>query len=80
MLAKVQTGRALDAEDVNMLTQALGWLSSIDTIVDAAQDALASYLGVPNPDDDEDDMSDEASEGERSTAAPRMTLRDLLSL
>lgn len=51
-------GRALDAEDVNMLTQALGWFGAVDMIVDEAQEALAAYLMVPNP--DVDDMGDVA--------------------
>ena len=46
--------RALDAEDVNMLTQALGWLSAIDMIADEGQENLAAYLNVPNPDMDDD--------------------------
>jgi HK97 family phage prohead protease len=53
ILDKLKTQRALDAEDVNMLTQALGWLSAIDNIVDEGQEALAAYLQVPNPDADE---------------------------
>lgn len=48
--------RALDAEDVNMLTQALGWLSAIDNIVDDGQETLAAYLNVPNPDIDDADV------------------------
>jgi phage head maturation protease len=53
VLDKLQSKRALDAEDVNMLTQALGWLSAIDNIVDEGQEALAAYLQVPSPDSDE---------------------------
>lgn len=49
-LRKLQTKRALDPEDVNMLTQALGWLSAVDSIVDEGQEALAAYLQVPTPD------------------------------
>lgn len=51
--------RALDGHDVNMLTQALGWLSAIDTIVDQGQTSLAAYLGVPDPDADGDADGDE---------------------
>jgi hypothetical protein len=73
-----QHARALDAEDVNMLTQALGWFAAIDNIIDPiadgdpadgtalaidaivdnAQMALATYLGVPNPDADSDTDSE----------------------
>ncbi len=49
---RLQVGRALDAEDVNMLTQALAWFSAVDNIVDEAQESLAGYLKVPNPDAD----------------------------
>jgi len=51
--------RKLDPEDVNMLTQTLGWLSAIDNIVDDGQGTLATYLGVPNP--DMDDVADPAA-------------------
>lgn len=47
---RIQVGRALDAEDVNMLTQAMAWFTAVDNIVDEAQESLASYLKVPNPD------------------------------
>jgi len=56
LTAKIQTGRALDPEDVNMLTQALGWFTTLDSIVDEAQESLAAYLKVPNP--DAEDMGD----------------------
>lgn len=45
-------GRALDPEDVNIITQALAKFAAIDNIVDEAQAQIAEYLGVPNPDDD----------------------------
>lgn len=57
---RLREGRALDPEDVNVLTQALGWLSAIDSIVDQAQDVLADYMGVVNPDDD--DVAPDAGE------------------
>lgn len=47
---RLREGRALDPEDVNMLTQALGWFGAVDNIVDEAQETLAAYLQVPNPD------------------------------
>lgn len=50
---RIQVGRALDAEDVNMLTQAMAWFTAVDNIVDEAQEALAGYLKVPNPDADD---------------------------
>lgn len=48
-----QEGRALDAPDLSVLTQALGWFSAVDSIVDEAQEALAAYIGTPNPDADD---------------------------
>jgi HK97 family phage prohead protease len=68
--------RALDPEDVNMLTQALAWFASVDLIVDQAQESLASYLGVSNPDDDELETPAEDA-GER--AASGMTFAQLLA-
>ncbi len=53
------SARALDAPDVNMLTQAMGWFTAVDSIVDEAQDALAAYLQVPSP--DPDDVDDDAA-------------------
>lgn len=48
-------GRAIAPADVSIVSQALGWFTAIDSIVDSAQDALAEMLGVDNPDDDEPD-------------------------
>lgn len=53
---------ALDAPDVNMLTQAMGWFTAVDNIVDQAQAALAEYLNVENPDSDDD--ADDSAESE----------------
>lgn len=50
---RLQVGRALDAEDVNMLTQAMAWFTAVDNIVDEAQESLATYLKVPSPDPDD---------------------------
>ncbi|MBI4900931.1 MAG: HK97 family phage prohead protease [Actinobacteria bacterium] len=50
---KLTHKRALDPQDVSVLTQALGWFTAIDSIVDEAQESLAAYLGTPNPDPDE---------------------------
>ena len=47
---EIRATRALDAPDVNMMTQVLGWLTAIDMIVDEAQEQLAAYLHVPSPD------------------------------
>lgn len=66
---RLQVGRALDPEDVNMLTQALGWFSAVDMIVDEAQESLATYLKVPSP--DADDAAVELA------AMPVQALRDL---
>lgn len=58
--------RALDVEDVNMLTQALGWLTAIDAIVDQGQDSLADYLGVPDPDPADPGDAEDVAEALRS--------------
>ena len=55
--SKLREGRALDAEDVSMLTQAMAWFTSVDSIVDEAQEALAAYLQVPSPDPDDDPVA-----------------------
>ena len=65
---RLREGRALDPEDVNVLTQALGWLSAIDSIVDQAQDVLADYMNVPNPDDD--DTMPDAGEADMGDMMP----------
>lgn len=92
---KLQAGRALDPEDVNMLTQALGWFSSLDSIVDEAQESLSTYLKVPNPDMDDATMAEMSkasldhlrsseralrAELQRRGAAPSMSLQELLAL
>lgn len=53
LIGRLQIGRALDAEDVNMLTQAMAWFTAVDSIVDEAQESLATYLKVPSPDPDD---------------------------
>jgi HK97 family phage prohead protease len=64
--------RALDPEDVNVLTQILGQVNSIDSIVDELLESLSSYLGVPNPDPDE-------PAGELAAAAAVQKLRASIS-
>jgi HK97 family phage prohead protease len=93
LAGKLQVGRALDVEDVNMLTQAMAWFSAVDNIVDEAQESLAGYLKVPNP--DADDVSELAAltldvlrthanavarELRRRGAAPSMSYGDLLAV
>ena len=51
---------ASDEDVVSVLTRALGYFTAIDTIVDNAQDELAEALGIPNPDDEQDEMDDDA--------------------
>lgn len=51
--AAMREQRALAPEDASFLNQVLGWLTSIDNIVDEGQESIADYLGVPNPDSDE---------------------------
>ncbi len=62
--------RALDAQDVNMLTQAMGWFTAVDSIVDEAQEALAAYLQVPSPDPDEDDDPAGEADPDPATSMP----------
>lgn len=52
LIARLQA-RSLDPADVSVLTQALGWFSAVDLIVDQAQSSLADYLQIPSPDADE---------------------------
>jgi HK97 family phage prohead protease len=52
IVSAAREGRALEAPDMAVLTQALGWFSAVDSIVDEAQETLAEHLGIPNPDDD----------------------------
>jgi uncharacterized protein len=57
--------RALDAPDVNVITQALGWFTAVDSIVDEAQKSLAAYVGVENPDPpEENSLTDDAEQRE----------------
>ena len=51
LLRSVQAGPATDA----LLTSVLALVAEADRAVDAAQPLLAGLLGVPNPDDDDDD-------------------------
>lgn len=75
---RVASKRALDPEDVNMLTQALAWFAAVDLIVDQAQEQLASYLGVSNPDDDDAETpAEDATELAASGAG--MTFAQLLA-
>lgn len=91
---RLQVGRALDAEDVNMLTQAMAWFTAVDSIVDEAQESLATYLKVPSPDPDDAAkelaamkpdalrMFEKAIRTELRTRqlAPAMSLHDLLKI
>lgn len=52
----VREQRALSPEDASLMSQALGWLFAIDSIVDEGQEALAMALAVPNPDADDADV------------------------
>jgi HK97 family phage prohead protease len=59
--------RAASTDDVvAVLQRALGYFSSVDTIVDSAQAELAAALGVPNPDDAQDAVMD----GDRASKQP----------
>ena len=64
----LREGRAVSAEDVSLVSQALGYFAAIDTIVDQAQEQLAASLGVPNPDDDESEIGEPV--GEQLAATP----------
>jgi HK97 family phage prohead protease len=50
--ADIQSKAPDDPADASVISQALGWLTAIDAIVDEAQESLSAYLGVPNPDDE----------------------------
>jgi hypothetical protein len=54
---------ALDHQvhEVEALVNAKQYLAAIDLIVDQAQTALSEYLGVPNPDED-DEMEETETE------------------
>lgn len=54
--------RAASDEDIaSVLTRALGYFTSVDNIVDAAQEELADALGIPNPDEDAEPDEDDAA-------------------
>ena len=63
------TQRALSPQDASVLSQAMGWFTAIDSIVDEAQEALAACLGVASP--DPDDMDDTAATAARSDSHQR---------
>jgi HK97 family phage prohead protease len=64
--------RALDPEDVNVLTQAMAWFTAVDSIVDEAQESIAAYLHVPSPDpDDVDDDAEPATDSAAQMPMPR---------
>lgn len=75
--------RALDPEDVNMLTQSMAWFTAVDSIVDEAQEALAGYLKVPSPDPDDSPEANslKATPEQREThSVPASVQRALLEL
>jgi HK97 family phage prohead protease len=74
ILSAAREGRALEAPDLAVLTQALGWFSAVDSIVDEAQESLAAHLGIPNPDED-DAATEPADEGQQQDAQRGMSLR-----
>ena len=71
-------------EDRNILTQALGWVRSVDCIVDEGQESLAGYLGVESPDVDDTDDSTRAAQPAREVRsrpqASRMTVEEAMKL
>jgi uncharacterized protein len=54
LLSKPAQRAANDAADASVITQAMAWFTAVDSIVDEAQENLAAYLSVPNPDDEVD--------------------------
>jgi hypothetical protein len=67
-LRALELRAASDEDVVSVLTRALGYFTAIDTIVDNAQDELAEALGIPNPDDEQDEMDDDAMRAAIRTA------------
>ncbi len=68
--------RAASPEDfASVLTRVLAYFSTIDLIVDNAQEELAEVLGIPNP--DEDDSSDGDDAPMRARAAMQAKVRAL---
>lgn len=69
----LETRAASDEDIASVLTRALAYFSSIDMIVDTAQDELADALGIPNPDVEED--ADKAAEMQANAAKALLELR-----
>jgi HK97 family phage prohead protease len=60
--------RAASSEDIaSVLTRALAYFTSIDNIVDNAQEEFADVLGIPNP--DTEDLTAETDEAVRKALA-----------
>jgi HK97 family phage prohead protease len=55
-LRALESRAASDEEIVSVLTRALATFAAVDAIVDAAQNDIAEYLGIPNPDLEQDEL------------------------
>jgi HK97 family phage prohead protease len=65
-LAKELRAGTLAPDDAAFLAQILGMSAAIDLIADELQEDIAERLGVPNPDDESDDMPAEDEQLARS--------------
>jgi len=72
-LRALETRDATDEDIASVLTRALAYFSSIDMIVDNAQDEIADALGIPNPDVEQD--ADMMSEMQENAAKALLELR-----
>jgi hypothetical protein len=56
-------GKVLSSDSLVVLTRVLGLIADADEAVDEAQPLLADLMGVPNPDEDEDEKSEGGNNG-----------------
>jgi HK97 family phage prohead protease len=71
----LREGRALDAADLSMLSQALGWFTAVDNIVDEAQETLSAHIGVDNPDAEDDPLMMDSANKLRALKVKAAALR-----
>jgi HK97 family phage prohead protease len=60
---ELRAGKALSAATMDTLAAVLDLIATADVAVDAAQPILAELMGVPNPDDPDQDASDGEGDG-----------------
>ncbi|MCW7941760.1 hypothetical protein AAW14_06490 [Streptomyces hygroscopicus] len=75
--AEIRAGKALSAATMDTLQKVLNLVAAADDAVDEAQVVLSDLMGVPNPDDDEDEPGDGTGgepdggeAGQQANAAP----------